>query len=43
VKLGDLKGWSVPTALWVVAVGWWRFRRLDARLKRSAENKERAP
>jgi uncharacterized membrane protein len=39
VALGDLKRWSLPTALWVVAVGWWRYRRLDTRLKKAAESK----
>ena len=41
VKLGDLKWWSVPTALWVVALGWWRYRRLDARL--AAAKRKEAP
>ena len=36
VALGDLKFWSVPTAVWVIAVGWWRSRRLDRRLQRGA-------
>ena len=36
VALSDLKLWSLPTALWVVLVGWWRYRRLDARLKKAA-------
>ena len=44
VALSDLKLWSLPTALWVVLVGWWRYRRLDARLKKAAAAaKERAP
>lgn len=29
VELGDLKWWSVPTALWVLLIGWWRYRALD--------------
>lgn len=33
VSLADIKRWSLPTALWVIALGYWRFRRLDARLK----------
>lgn len=37
VALGDIKLWCLPTALWVIAVGWWRYRRLDARVKRGAE------
>eukprot|EP01035_Chromulina_nebulosa_P003744 gene3744-5113_t len=41
VQLGALKWWSAPTALWVIAVGWWRYRRLDARLKRASEKKEK--
>jgi len=24
--------WGAPTALWVLAVGWWRYRALDRRL-----------
>lgn len=35
VALGDLQLWSIPTALWVLAVGWWRYRVLDRRLRRS--------
>lgn len=34
VSLEDLKLWSAPTAAWVLAVGWWRYRVLDARLRR---------
>lgn len=37
VALRDLKLWSLPTAVWVIAVGWWRYRRLDARLQRAAD------
>ena len=36
VALQDIKLWCLPTALWVIAVGWWRYRRLDARLNRAA-------
>lgn len=36
VRLQDLQLWSLPTALWVLAVGWWRYRRLDARLRQDA-------
>ena len=32
--------WGFPTALWAFGVGWWRCRRLDARL---ARRKELAP
>jgi uncharacterized membrane protein len=28
VELADLKLWSIPTALWVIVVGAWRYRRL---------------
>ena len=34
VSLGDIKLWSVPTALWVLLVGWWRYRALDRWLAR---------
>jgi uncharacterized membrane protein len=29
VSLRDLKLWGIPTALWVLAVGWWRQARLE--------------
>lgn len=29
VTLEQLKLWSVPTALWVILIGWWRYRALD--------------
>jgi uncharacterized membrane protein len=29
VTLEKIKLWSVPTALWVLLVGWWRYRALD--------------
>ncbi len=29
--------WGFPTALWAFAVGWWRCRRLDARLAARGE------
>lgn len=32
VSLANIQAWSLPTALWVVAVGAWRYRRLDARI-----------
>ncbi len=35
VELDDIKLWSAPTAVWVIAVGWWRYRVLDARLKKA--------
>lgn len=34
VDLADLQRWSLPTALWVIAVGWWRYRALDRSLAR---------
>jgi uncharacterized membrane protein len=34
VSLRDLQWWSAPTALWVLAVGWWRYRALDRALQR---------
>lgn len=42
VSLDDLKRWSLPTALWALAVGWWRYRALDRRLARAARNAEEA-
>lgn len=38
VALRDLKLWSVPTALWVLLVGWWRYRALDRRLGRRSRD-----
>jgi uncharacterized membrane protein len=32
VSLGEIQTWSLPTALWVVAVGFWRYRGLDRRI-----------
>jgi uncharacterized membrane protein len=29
VTLEQIKLWSVPTALWVILIGWWRYRALD--------------
>jgi uncharacterized membrane protein len=29
VTLATIQLWSVPTALWVLLVGWWRYRALD--------------
>lgn len=29
VRLENLKAWSVPTAVWVLVVGGWRYRSLD--------------
>ena len=39
VRLQDIQLWSTPTALWVIAVGWWRYRVLDARLADGNEKK----
>lgn len=36
VSLADIKLWSLPTALWVLLVGWWRYRALDRRLQGDA-------
>lgn len=33
VRLRDLQLWSVPTAIWVILVGAWRYRALDRRLR----------
>ncbi|MBI2814768.1 MAG: DUF969 domain-containing protein [Opitutae bacterium] len=40
VTLEQIKLWSLPTALWVLLVGWWRYRALDRRL---AQRKEDGP
>ena len=37
VALADIKLWSVPTALWVLLVGWWRYRALDRMLARQKD------
>lgn len=34
VTLEQIKLWSVPTALWVLVIGWWRYRALDRWLAR---------
>jgi uncharacterized membrane protein len=34
VTLAAIQLWSVPTALWVLVVGWWRYRALDRWLAR---------
>lgn len=34
VTLEKIKLWSAPTALWVLLIGWWRYRRLDRSLKK---------
>lgn len=33
VAMRDLQLWCLPTALWVVVVGRWRYRRLDRRVR----------
>jgi uncharacterized membrane protein len=40
VTLATIQLWSLPTAAWVLLVGWWRYRALDRRL---ARQKEKAP
>jgi uncharacterized membrane protein len=37
VRLQDIQWWSAPTALWIIAVGWWRYRALDRRLARETK------
>ena len=37
VTLAEIKLWSVPTALWVLLVGWWRYRALDRVLARQKD------
>lgn len=32
VAIADLQVWSIPTAIWVIVVGWWRSRRLQRRI-----------
>ena len=34
VTLAMIQLWSLPTAGWVLLVGWWRYRALDRRLAR---------
>ena len=34
VTLAAIQLWSLPTALWVVLVGWWRYRALDRWLRK---------
>src|SRR6478609_3363350 len=43
VSLRDLKLWGIPTAAWVLVVGWWRYARLDRRLAKTPENEEPKP
>ena len=33
--VGTIALWGAPTAIWVLAAGWWRYRALDRRLGRS--------
>lgn len=37
VTLEQIKLWSVPTALWVIFIGWWRYRALDRWLGKRKE------
>lgn len=39
VPLRDIQLWSLPTAVWVLFVGWWRYRLLDRRLAGGGESK----
>jgi len=41
VAMRDLKVWGLPTALWVLLVGWWRYRRLDAQLGKTGAGEAR--
>lgn len=43
VSLEQIKLWSAPTAVWVLLVGWWRYRSLDARLRRGAARRPAEP
>jgi uncharacterized membrane protein len=36
VSLDDLKRWSLPTAAWVLVIGWWRYRALDRAIAKVA-------
>lgn len=37
VTLAAIQLWSAPTAVWVLAVGWWRYRVLDRWLAKQKE------
>jgi uncharacterized membrane protein len=39
VTLTAIQAWSLPTAVWVLLVGWWRYRALDRRLAREKEKR----
>lgn len=39
VTLEMIKLWSMPTALWVLGVGWWRYRALDRWLAQRKDGK----
>ena len=43
VSLRDLKLWGLPTAAWVLVVGWWRYARLDRRLAKKPADEEPKP
>ena len=43
VRLQDIQLWSAPTAIAVLGIGWWRYRALDARLRRAREVEGRRP
>lgn len=40
VALEDLKWWSVPTAVWVLVIGRWRYRALDRWLEKKRSGAE---
>jgi uncharacterized membrane protein len=43
VSLRDIKLWGLPTAAWVLVVGWWRYARLDRRLAKKPANEDPQP
>lgn len=43
VALRDIQWWSAPTALAVVVIGGWRYRALEARLRRAARARANQP
>jgi len=40
VALASIQLWSAPTAVWVVLVGWWRYRALNRWLARRKEDSQ---
>jgi len=43
VSVWDMALWGLPTALFAMAVGWWRCRELDRRLAAAARAAQSAP